>query len=192
MPFTVDAPARLAAPDFLLRPITAQDAAADHEAVMESRDVLRVWEQSSWPADDFTVEANRQDLRALEERHSQGRAFTYTVLDPTGTTCLGCVYLMPPDAQMYDGARIVPLADLGWQEVDAAVYFWVRTSRTGIERALLDAVRSWLARDWDLRRWVVVTHEDLAGQVALLATAGLERTFLVEEAGKPGRYVAYA
>jgi len=194
MPFQLEAPAGLTTEQLALRPILATDAEADHEAVMESREFLRVWEQSTWPADDFTVEANHADLTGLELRHARRQAFTYTVLDPAGTTCLGCVYLMPPDAKMFNGARITPLTGTAWEDVDAAVYFWVRASTlaAGTDRLLLDALREWFAGEWDLTRWVFVTHEDLTQQVEMLEAAGLGRRFLIEEAGKPGRYVAYA
>ncbi|HEU4849283.1 MAG TPA: hypothetical protein VFS93_02625 [Terrimesophilobacter sp.] len=68
--------------EFVLRPIVADDAELDHAAVMETREYLRLWEQSTWPEDDFTVEANRKDLVGLEQRHAAHRAFTYTVLEP--------------------------------------------------------------------------------------------------------------
>lgn len=193
MPFRSTAPAGLTTDTFVLRPITAADAERDHAAVMESRELLRVWEQSTWPTDDFTVADNRADLAELELRHAEGRAFTYTVLDPAGSECLGCVYLMPPDASMYDGARITPVGEHRWAEHDAAVYFWVRTSRlaAGTDRALLTALRDWIARDWDLGPHVFVTHEQLTRQVALLADAGLQLRFTVEEADKPGRYLAF-
>lgn len=192
-------PVGLAVPEGLrvqhmaLRPITAADAELDHAAVMESREYLRVWEQSAWPEDAFTVAANREDLAGLERRHAERRAFTYTVLDPAATECLGCVYLMPPDARMYDGARITPLDGERWDDVDAAVYFWVRGSRlaTGTDRVLLAALREWFRRDWGLDRVVVVTHEDLEQQVTTIEAAGLAPRFLIEERGKPGRYVAY-
>jgi RimJ/RimL family protein N-acetyltransferase len=86
-------PAELRTDEFVLRPIRATDAELDYRAVMETREYLRLWEQSTWPADDFTVDANREDLVGLEERHDAHRAFTYTVLDPDGVECLGCVYV---------------------------------------------------------------------------------------------------
>ncbi|MDF2510059.1 MAG: hypothetical protein K0Q52_3918, partial [Microbacterium sp.] len=42
-------PAGLRTSEFVLRPITADDAERDHAAVMETRDDLRLWEQSTWP-----------------------------------------------------------------------------------------------------------------------------------------------
>lgn len=188
-----DVPDGLKTDGFVLRPITAADAEMDYAAVMESREYLRTWEQSSWPEDDFTVAANREDLEGLEQRHANRRAFTYTVLNPAGTECLGCVYLMPPDARMFAGARITPVTDRQWDDYGAAVYFWIRRSRlaTGTDRALLDALRTWLARDWSLGGHLFVTNEQFAQQVGMIEQAGLQLRFEIEEPGKPGRYLAY-
>lgn len=189
-----EVPGGLTTDDFVLRPIVAADAELDYAAVMESRDYLRTWEQSTWPEDDFTVAANRKDLEKLEQRHASRRAFTYTVLDPAGTQCLGCVYLMPTDARMFAGARITPVGDDRWNDYDAALYFWVRRSRLAaqLDRVLLDALRSWLANDWSLGGHLVVTNQQFAQQVELIERTDLQLRFEVEEPGKPGRYLAYA
>src|SRR5262249_21597605 len=46
-----------------LRPLLATDVAADYDAVMSSAPMLRAWSQSTWPADDFTLAENLEDLR---------------------------------------------------------------------------------------------------------------------------------
>ena len=189
----LDVPESLTTEEFVLRPIVAADAELDHAAVMESREFLRTWEQSSWPEDDFTVAANREDLEKLERRHASHLAFTYTVLDPAGTECLGCVYLMATDARMFTGARITPVGDHRWDDYDAAVYFWVRRSRlaAGTDRALLDALRTWLARDWGLGSHLFVTNEQFAQQRDMIEHTDLQLRFEIEEANKAGRYLAY-
>ncbi|CAM3335298.1 N-acetyltransferase [Occultella aeris] len=197
MPFEIqksDIPEGLTTDEFVLRPIVAADAELDYAAVMESRDYLRAWEQSTWPADDFTVEANREDLVGLEERHADGRAFTYTVMDPAGTECLGCVYLMATDGRSFTGARITAVGDQRWDEYEAAVYFWVRRSRlaTETDRTLLGALRAWLAQDWTLRGHLFVTNEQFTQQVDLIGRTDLQLRFTVENPGKPGRYLAYS
>jgi len=60
----------------------AADVALDYESVMASRVELRPWEQSGWPADDFTVEQDLDDVVMLESRHRSHDAFTYAVLTP--------------------------------------------------------------------------------------------------------------
>jgi hypothetical protein len=49
----VQVPAGLRTAEFVLRPIVADDAEKDHAAVMETREDLRLWEQSTWPEEDF-------------------------------------------------------------------------------------------------------------------------------------------
>lgn len=196
MPFKkmkVDVPERLTTDEFILRPIVAADAEMDYAAVMESREYLRKWEQSSWPEDDFTVAANREDLEKLERRHVDREAFTYTVLNPAGTECLGCVYLMPPDARTFTKARITPVGNRHWEDCEAAVYFWVRKSHlaTETDRALLDALRTWLAQEWRLEGHLFVTNEQFVQQVDMFEHAGLQLRFAIAGPGQPGRYLAY-
>ena len=51
-------PAALRTGEFALRPITTDDAERDYAALMETRELLRLWEQSTWPADDFHSRSN--------------------------------------------------------------------------------------------------------------------------------------
>ena len=186
-------PAELRTSEFALRPITAEDATMDHDAVMETREHLRLWEQSSWPEDDFTVEANRADVVDLEQRHAAGRAYTYTVLDPLGTECLGCVYVFSTDATFLTRAAVTPVADDAWADVQAVIYFWARRSRmeTGLDGRLLAALRTWFAEAWQLDRTVYVTNEQFTQQVGLIERTGLTRRFELVEPNKSGTYLAF-
>jgi hypothetical protein len=186
-------PAELRTDEFVLRPITADDAAMDHDAVMETREHLRLWEQSSWPEDNFTVEANRADVVDLEQRHAAGRAYTYTVLDPLGTECLGCVYVFPTNATFLAKATVTPVGDDAWAEVQAVVYFWARQSRmeTGMDGRLLAALRAWFAEAWKLEPTVFVTNEQFTQQVDLIERTDLTRKFELVEPDKTGTYLVY-
>lgn len=178
---------------FVLRPIVADDAEDDYAAVMESRAALRLWEQSAWPADDFTVEANRADLFGLQQRHAEHRAYTFTVRDPEDTVCLGCVYLFPTTATFLAKSAVIPLADDAWEDVDVVAYFWVRSSQleAGLDAPLLDALRSWLRDAWCFERIVFVTNEQFEQQAALLAGTDLGLRFELRESGKPGTYLVF-
>ena len=59
-------PERLMTDEVLVRPLRATDAEADFEALMSSQEMLREWDQSDWPSDDFTLEENRADLAEHE------------------------------------------------------------------------------------------------------------------------------
>ena len=180
--------------EFLLRPIVASDAALDYDAVMESRDFLLGWEQTGWPADDFTVEANRADIARMEERHHEAESFSYTVMNPTETQCLGCVYVFPSDARLFTGAQVVAVDDDRWSDFEAVIYFWIRTSRIAdeLDRRLLDTLGRWLLHDWRLDRYLLVSGEQCAEQVALIQGTDRRLRFELEYPDKTGKELAFA
>lgn len=186
-------PAGLRTADFVLRPIVADDAEKDHAAVMETREHLRLWEQSTWPEDDFTVEANHADLIDLEKRHAEHRAFTYTVLEPNGTECVGCVYVFPTSASFLVKSTVTPVGDDQWADVDAVIYFWARLTQmeAGADELLLTALRAWFAEEWKLERAVYVTNEHFTQQVDLIDRTDLILKFELVEPGKPGKYLVF-
>lgn len=196
MPFTqeVSPPKSLKTDAFVFRPITAADAELDYAAVMESREYLRHWEQSTWPEDDFTVADNREDLAKLEKWNAEHMAFTYTVLDPTETECLGCVYIFPTNASIFQKAQIRRVDRTQWDDREAAVYFWVRKSQLGGQKdsVLLETLRKWIDSDWNLSGHVFVTNEQFKQQVQMLEGTDLRLRFEIKEEGKPGKFLAYA
>jgi hypothetical protein len=186
-------PAELRTEEFVLRPIAADDAELDHAAVMETREDLRLWEQSTWPGDNFTVEANREDLVKAERRHAEHQAFTYTVLDPAGMKCLGCVYIFPTTATFLAKSTVTPVGGEVWADVDAVVYFWARKSRmkTGMDERLLTALRAWFDEEWTFERTVYVTNEQFEHQMDLLNRTDLSVKFELLEPGKAGKYLVF-
>jgi hypothetical protein len=188
------APEELRTDEFLLRPILTSDAELDYEAVMESKEFLRQWEQSSWPADDFTVEANRVDVAKLERRHTDGESFTYTVMNPSETQCLGCVYIFPTTARLFSRAQISAVDGARWSEYEAAVYFWVRKSRLadGLDRRLLEALGSWFEHAWHIEHHLIVTSEQFEQQVSMIDSTNLRVRFRLKDPNEPGESLAYA
>lgn len=188
-----DIPDRLVTDEFILRPILASDADADYAAVMESRQYLRPWEQTGWPADDFTLEDDLEDVVMLEGRHKAQQALTYTVVTPDEAECLGCVYILPPDARHYLEATITPIGASRWEDYGALMSFWVRTSRiaSGIDERVLAAARTWLEREGRLGGLLVVTNEQVAQQVELLERTDLQLRFAINKPTHEGTYLAY-
>lgn len=145
-------PTELRTPDAWLRRQRAADAAADHEAVMASKEALRVWCDDTWPEDDFTPEQNAEDLAGHLADAEAGTAFGYTVWDPDGTRVLGSLYLEPTapflDAYRADDADRAALA-----ACDVRVELWLRADLPDdVEPRVLAAVRDWLAAAWPFRR----------------------------------------
>ncbi len=186
-------PAELRTDEFVLRPIKADDAELDYRAVMETREYLRLWQQSPWPVDDFTVDANREDLVGLEQRHNAHHAFTYTVLNPDGTECLGCVYVFPTSATFLAKSAVTPVGDDEWSDVDAVIFFWARLSQmeVGMDERLLDALRTWFDTEWKLDGAVYVTNKQFRDQIDLIDRTDLVLKFELLEPDKPGKYLAF-
>jgi hypothetical protein len=190
---TEPCPATLRTEEFALRPIVADDTEMDYAAVMETREHLRLWRQSTWPEDDFTVESNRKDVVELEQRHAAHRAFTYTVLDPDGARCLGCVYVFPTSATFLANSTVTPVGDDEWADVDAVIFFWARLPQMemGMDERLLASLRAWFRDEWKLDKTVYVTSEQFTQQVDLLNRTDLNLKFELVEPGKPAKRLVF-
>jgi hypothetical protein len=184
----------LATDEFLLRPIRRTDAQWDYEAVMETKDFLRDWEGTGWPEDGFTVEGNEEDLVRLEQRHQSSESFTYTVVSRAAARCLGCVYIFPTSAQLFTKAQVIPRGDVAWSAFQAAVYFWVRKSAMaeGLDHRLLQALNTWLHREWSLDRYLLITNERVYHQMALLESTGRKALFELRYPSKPSAELAFS
>lgn len=139
------------------------------------------------------MEANRKDLIDLEQRHAAHRAFTYTVLDPDGTRCLGCVYVFPTSATFLAKSTVTPVGDDEWVDVDAVIFFWVRLPQmaSGMDKRLLAALRAWFKDEWKLEKTVYVTSEQFTQQVDLLDRTDLNLKFELLEPGKPRKRLVF-
>jgi hypothetical protein len=133
--FTV--PERLETKDFRLRMLTVNDVVKDYDAVMTSVDHLKtIWPGSGWP-EGLTFEQDLIDLGWHQKEFQTRRSFAYTVVTPSESMVLGCVYVNPTPRRGYD----------------AAVYLWARQSELagGLETRLYDAVKAWIAKEWPFR-----------------------------------------
>jgi hypothetical protein len=140
VPADFSVPETLETADFRLRMLTVNDVVKDYEAVMTSVDHLRgvFGPQSTWPRPDLTFEQDLIDLGWHQKEFQRRSSFAYTVMDPSETTCLGCVYIDPTEKRGYD----------------AEVYLWVRTSAfdSGLDPKLLTAVKKWIAEKWPFEK----------------------------------------
>jgi hypothetical protein len=160
-------PATMRTDRLFLRPLHTTDVELDYDAVMASAEQLRLWSDSGWPADDFTLADNLEDLQMHQDEHERGEAYTYTVLAPDGTRCLGCLYLTSLAPQM------MPIA--AGAAAGVAVRFWVRTAEIDrdLDRHLLNALRQWLAAEWAYDFVAYPINPLNTRQAALLQEAGL-------------------
>jgi hypothetical protein len=181
-------PAGTATEEFLLEPLRTSHVQLDYEAVMETRQRLRDWSLSEWPADDFTLQGNLDDLAEHQREHDEGVAFTYTILSLDRSTCLGCVYVRPlaprflPEHERATGER---------PDAAVRVAFWVRESRLAddLDRRVVRHLRAWFGEEWDLDRAVMYTSDREQRQQQILTEDGLRLAYRVPVSG--GNLLAY-
>jgi hypothetical protein len=182
-------PSTLRTQEFVLVPLTAEHVRIDYEAVLSSREMLHLWSGSPWPWEGFTLADNLKDLNWHDREHQERVAFTYTVLDATESSCLGCVYIRP-------------LADLATDNRDALqnmaadvamIRFWVRASRLadGLDRRLLEALTGWFAEQWEFSRFLFHARQANSQQIELFEAAGLERILSLQVPQRGGTFDFY-
>jgi hypothetical protein len=169
-------PTGLETDEFRLRMLRASDVALDYQAVMGSQAMLLVKSGGGWPREGFSLEDNLADLELHEREHLERVAFTYTVMNPDESECLGCVYIRPLRAYLQ-----LPKASLDEPGVlgedEPIVHFWVLQSRLGdgLEGRVFDALRGWLRTAWPFARVAFRANQKETGQRALFGAVGLRR-----------------
>jgi hypothetical protein len=169
-------PQELRTRDLVLKMLTPAVVQLDYDALMESRERLRAWSDSDWPADDFTLEGNRADLEEHEREFHAREAFAYTVLSEDELTCIGCVYINP--LSRFAARRQVE-GDSSFEagERDAVVSYWVRDSALAPEYdvQLLGGLIDWLSSAWRFDNVYFVANDRMQRDLALFERMGLER-----------------
>lgn len=138
IPTDFKVPETLEAVEFRLRMLTVRDVVMDYDAVMSSVEHLRtIWPGSGWP-DGLTLEQNLIDLGWHQKEFQTRRSFAYTVVTPTESRVIGCVYIDPTRKREYD----------------AVVFLWARQSElaAGLENRLFATVKAWIAKDWPFQK----------------------------------------
>jgi hypothetical protein len=185
-------PAELRTHEFLLRPLRTTDVELDYDAVMSSREMLRRWGGGGWPADDFTLEGNLGDLEEHESEHEQRVAFTFTVMNPDESECLGCVYLTPfRDMRHWmDSGEPAPE---GADNFTALCRFWVRQSRLadGLDGRLFDALRKWFDEDWEFKQVYFRANDQDTTQRELFLRAPMALAYDFQIPNRNGRYLIF-
>jgi len=138
---------------------------------MSSRSELLRHSGGSWPREGFTLAENLADLQEHEQEQIDRVAFTYTVMNPTETECLGCVYIRP-----FELIRSrVGAGDEQNTFPQTYVTFWVRSSRVAddLDRHLLQTLISWFRTDWAFERIGFLAMNEQKRQQHILQDAGL-------------------
>ena len=137
-------PQSLETDEFRLRMLTVNDVVKDYDAVMSSADHCKtIWPGLGWP-EGLTLEQNLIDLGWHQKEFQMRRSFAYTVVNPSESKVLGCVYIYPDASGQHD----------------ARVRSWVRASRPELDVQLWRAVTDWLAEEWPFERVAYAERAD--------------------------------
>jgi RimJ/RimL family protein N-acetyltransferase len=182
-------PALLRTDEFVLRPLTTAHVNLDYAALMVSTEMLRLWSGTSWPTDDFTLEENWEDLAMHNREHQERVAFTYTVLTPDETECLGCVYITPLTNSVALNPKV--LTDIAPDT--AVVGFWVKQPRLTdhLDERLLAALRDWLAREWLFSAVYFSACDVNKQQVQLLEATGMKKQYTISVSRRANQFFLY-
>ena len=181
-------PAELRHPQFSLRPLLTSDAELDYAAVIASRATLLVYSLGRWPHDHFTLDENRADLHRHEWEHIARERFTFTVLNPDATLCLGCVYIKSLNSLLersVAAASVSPLA--------ARVTFWLRPEcvAADLDRELLATLRTWLREAWAFDQITFMANENETRRLHLFHEAGLTLQHTITFSSTPVIFYLY-
>lgn len=130
-------------PEFILKKLCYDDAKLDYDAVMSSIDIIHKTRGGTWPTHDLTYEDDLIDLGWHQREFENRTSFTYTLLNPDRTKCLGCVYIYPTDIGKFQAP----------EGADVILSMWVTQEEydNGLYPKLFKAVKNWIEKVWSFR-----------------------------------------
>ena len=140
-------PAVLSTRELEIFPTSLDYYESDYEAVMSSKEILRLWSQSDWPSEHFTAQENKDDLKYHIEDNYEHRAYGYMLYSPDRKTCYGSLYVNP--------LKTIPenyeLSDENFvKEFDARLDFWIRDNDGVLEEMITRNLIRWMKDHWDI------------------------------------------
>lgn len=151
---------------------------SDYEAVMASKESLRIWSDSTWPEDDFTAEMNRADLKIHEQDNFQSSAYGYMFYNSDRTYCFGSAYLYPIERTLkYNQLKEGRLKEL--EEIEVRLDYWVRPDENQAHRDLSELLLTWLRRELKVKA-VFSLREQMPERLQIYQELKLEQSFVVE------------
>lgn len=174
-PAEASVPVELRTADLVLRMLGPDVVEPDYEAIMETRVRLRLWSDSEWPDDNFSLDDNMADIHMHADEHLAREAFAFTVLSADESRVEGCCYIRSL-ASLLDGREQVPREGRPeLPETTAVVPFWVRDSALprDLDRQLLEGLAGWFADAWPFERAAFLTNDSQARDHQTLREMGL-------------------
>lgn len=162
---------------------------SDYEAVMASKQELRIWSDSSWPEEDFSALMNKADLKLHEEDNSHSQAYGLMLYNRDRTHCFGSAYLYPIERTLkYNELKEGRLEDL--EKVEVRLDYWVRTGEDQAHQDLTEILLNWLRRDVQVNA-VFSLREQMPERRQIYQQLKLKQTFTLENKETHSRLYLY-
>lgn len=116
----------------------------DYKAVMDSKEILRIWSQSSWPEDSFTPQENKEDLKHHIEDNQTHSAYGYMIFSADKKKCLGSVYVNPLQP-VADNYSMTDNEKAALTKFDARIDYW---TIAGMEKEVFLELHNWFLEEW--------------------------------------------
>ncbi|MDA1263568.1 MAG: GNAT family N-acetyltransferase [Planctomycetota bacterium] len=145
-----------------LEPLAPAHNQRDYDAAQGSREHLQTTMQwGGWPSAEMTAADNLGDLERHFGEFERREAYAFTVLDPSGDPCVGCIYLNP----VKDKPRSLAMA------------FWVTRDHlaSDLDAHLIAAVVDHIERGWPVDEILTAIPDQNSRGQALLEKLGWER-----------------
>jgi RimJ/RimL family protein N-acetyltransferase len=184
-------PTALRHPAFVATPLTTDLAPLDYAAYMASPDVINRHSDGRWQVAGFTLDDDVELIAQHQADHESNRAFTFSLLDPTESHALGCLYLNSLHGYLERvGAAAEVLTAI--PTAAAMVTFWLRQDEQGsdLAEAVVGAVNDWLVDAWPLDSHLFRVLPGESSSRAALERNGLQRREL-ELPGERRPYLWY-
>lgn len=150
---------------------------SDYEAVMASKEELRIWSHSTWPEDEFSMEQNRDDLKLHEEDNRDHSAYGFMIYDQALEYCYGSLYLYPI-ARLLD-YYLISSEDIGTLEkLDVRADFWLRSGKEDHHQQIALEIKDWLQSTWKVAG-VFTYREGMLGREQLYRSLSLKTDAIV-------------
>lgn len=179
-PSDASVPTELQTQDLQLRVLRPEHVEIDYDAFMSSRARLLLWSGGAWPAADFSLAQNMEDMHRHEDGFNARTQFTYTVLNRDETRSEGCIYIDSWDEALR-GSNATP-ASIGAHDYEGVASYWVRDSalERDLDRQLLAGLRAWFKRDFAFTRVVLRANQEQTRDIQVFEEAGLQRLQTVD------------
>ncbi|MHA2168780.1 MAG: hypothetical protein ACXAB7_02605 [Candidatus Kariarchaeaceae archaeon] len=160
---------------FKIRQLLTTDVEKDYEAVMATQEKHLKNTEGRWPKEGFSLNENLKDLERHQKMHGEEKEFTFTVMSPDESLCLGCIYINPLGKELK-----VKFQDRNWSMDHVAIlYYWLRPDYSGgdYEQNFVDELVRWMKDDWDFSQVFFSGKHASEPELEFLENAGLTKKF---------------